>query len=122
MMNFLRMMDESMKIMLVDCILGFTDVITNGNVNDGNRGNTPDLEFSRWFCGVLYISLFMLAICVHSLHLLYLQVSHCKREAKKKQVSVQYGISQERKFQKLLRNITQRIDEKYRTVNEQESL
>ena len=60
-------MDESAKIFLIDCILGFTEVITDGNVNDGNLGNTPDLEFSRWFCGAIYIGIFSIAIAIHTL-------------------------------------------------------
>ena len=91
-------MDESAKIFLIDCILGFTEVITDGNVNDGNKGNTPDLEFSRWFCGAIYIGIFSIAIVIHTLTFLMDASCKCKNGVRKKHKVVKADFKKEIRY------------------------
>ena len=102
-------MDEVAKIFLIDCILGFTEVITDGNVDDGNYGNTPDLEFSRWFCGVIYIGIFSVAIVIHSLTFLIEALSTCKNSIKKKHKVVKTDFKKEIRYQKSLKKLKTNI-------------
>ena len=42
----LELINELILIFLVDCIVVQTGILTTGNVDDMNRGNTPDIQRS----------------------------------------------------------------------------
>ena len=73
----MELLNEATTILIVDCFVIFTDVVNDGNVNDGNAGNTPELERTREGIAYLYISLFM---CNVTFHLGRLFLSTCKRQ------------------------------------------
>ena len=73
----MELFNEATTILIVDCFVIFTDVVNDGNVNDGNAGNTPDLERSRNGIAYLYIALFMGNV---AFHLGRLFVTTCKRQ------------------------------------------
>ena len=45
--TFMELMNEATTILLLDCLIVFTEILNKGNVNDLNGGNTPNLENSR---------------------------------------------------------------------------
>ena len=40
----MELLSEATSIVLIVCIIQFTDLLNEGNINDANGGNTPDLQ------------------------------------------------------------------------------
>ena len=63
-------MNETITIFIIDCIFVFTDVLNQGNRDDLNGGNTPDLKATHKYAGWFYIALFSGNIFIHMIILL----------------------------------------------------
>ena len=98
--NKLELMNEATVILIIDCIIFCTDILNTGNENDLNAGNTPDLQTSRQFIGMVYIIVFSGNITVHMSLLGYNQIRTMIRSCKKKIAMWNNKISRERIFQK----------------------
>ena len=63
--NQLELLNETMTIIIIDCIYSYTDIMNEGNVDDGNAGNTSNLLDSQFYVGWLYITVFIGTLSVH---------------------------------------------------------
>ena len=79
----MELMNEACRILLIDCIVLFTDVLNDGNKDDLNGGNTPTLEKSRNYTGWLYIFFFSSTIFIHLSVLAVTQIKHTKNLIKR---------------------------------------
>ena len=61
----LDLMNEVTNIVLIDCFLVLTDVLTEGNKNDLNQGSAVDLKEQREKIAVIYVSAFIMCVSVH---------------------------------------------------------
>ena len=82
----MELFNEMTIIFMLDVMTAFSDVMNDGNVEDGNqgKGNTGNLELSRNYNGLLYIGLLLGNITVHMVMLLIGQGQRVKGLCMKK--------------------------------------
>ena len=73
--------------------------MTDGNINDQNSGNTPDLERSHELAGQLYIFFFASNILVHLVLLIRQQITSVKLNCIKRSRRLKHKIGREKAFQ-----------------------
>ena len=78
----------------------FTDVMNEGNIDDRNGGNTPDLEKSRLYVGWIYIFFFAGNILIHLIRLAVKQFKLTKAKLKGKYRLGRWNYNREKSFQK----------------------
>ena len=66
----LELMNQTVTIFLINVMILFSEVISQGNPDDANFGNIKDYDLSREWAGMLYIIIFCTLIGVHLLILL----------------------------------------------------
>ena len=58
-------MNQTVTILLIDVLILFTGILTEGNPDDLNTGSVKNYGVSTKFAGVIYSTIFLLCILVH---------------------------------------------------------